>query len=172
MLALVAISVVVVLIISFVLDNPGFVPRISSAMDTLQWIQLPFNGDLPSGGIGQGRNRLAVTEINSFLSTRNGSSVSLSAYSENSSWDVCVGANTSLGEVEDLLCIVSCYSFVSCPRPSPPPTPPTPRPHLHCPIFPIECLLFVSVSLSLSVSLLIIQICICLTLLSLHVAKF
>ena len=123
MLALVAISVVVVLIISFVLDNPGFVPRISSAMDTLQWIQLPFNGDLPSGGIGQGRNRLAVTEINSFLSTRNGSSVSLSAYSENSSWDVCVGANTSLGEVEDLLCIVSCYSFVSCPRPSPPPHP-------------------------------------------------
>ena len=117
MLALVAITVVVVLIIISVLDNPGFVPRISSAMDTLQRIHLPFIDDLPSDGIGQGRNRLAVREINSFLSARNGYSVSLSAYSENNSWDVCVGAKASLGEVEDLLCIVSCYSFMSCSPP-------------------------------------------------------
>ena len=131
MLALGAISVVVVLIISFVLDNTSFVPRISSAMDTVQWTYLPFSGDLPSRGIGQGRSRLAVTEINSFLGVRNGYSVSLSAYSGNNSWDVCVGANASLGEVEDLLCIVSCYGFVSFSPPFSLPPPPLTHTHTH-----------------------------------------
>ena len=159
MLALVAISVVVVLIFSFVLDNPGFVPRISSAVDTLQRIQLPFSGDLPSVGIGQGRNRLAVTEINSFLSARNGYSVSLSAYSENNSWDVCVGANASLGEVEDLLCIVSCYSFVSCSPPFSPSLSLSP-PHQHPgPIFTAPFSPMSAFFLSLSLSL-----CLCLSL--------